>query len=368
MPLSHTALNAAPTTAPQPPRPARRVRRAGVTLTAVAVSASLLAACAGSATTRPDAVAVPDTLASIATINVPAPRPILAPEPRKRPALAVVAQHVTRERTDTVSISSLAANGIPTVAYNAYRNAASSTQGSYPGCGIDWALLAGIGRVESDHGRFAGAVLRSDGTSTPRIIGPALDGRKWDYIPAPSDGIALAGDATYAHALGPMQFIPSTWAMYGADGNGDGTADIFNVNDAALAAAHYLCAAGGTVMTPDGLRRAILAYNHNLTYLAQVTALAAAYRSGARVVDIPMFTVPKPHKPTAQPRHRAASARPAKAVSAAPAPRPTSTAARPKPAASTAPRTGTSAPAPSPTPTPTPTKTCIPLNHLLGLC
>ncbi|MCW2496453.1 lytic murein transglycosylase [Jatrophihabitans sp.] len=185
-------------------------------------------------------------------------------------------------------ISGLASNGIPTVALNAYRVAAARLANVDPSCGIDWALLAGIGREESDHGRFGGAVLHADGTSSPRIIGPALDGKVWDYIAAPANGKALDGDAVYSHALGPMQFIPSTWAEYGVDGNGDGKADIFNINDAALTAARYLCAAGGNLHTHAGQVRAVLAYNHNNQYLAQVLALAAAYRSGVRVTGIPV--------------------------------------------------------------------------------
>ena len=46
-----------------------------------------------------------------------------------------------------------------------------------------------------------------------------------------------------------MQFIPSTWMIYGADGNGDGIKDPFNIFDAALAAANYLCDAGGDLST-----------------------------------------------------------------------------------------------------------------------
>ena len=177
-------------------------------------------------------------------------------------------------------ITGLAANGIPNVALNAYRVAAARMAHDEPSCGIDWAMLAGIGREESDHGRFAGAVLNADGTSTPRIIGPALDGTHSDYIAAPANGYALDGDAKYTHALGPMQFIPQTWASYGVDANGDGKADIFNINDAALGAARYLCAAGGDLRTQSGRVRAVLAYNHNDQYLAQVLALAQAYRSG----------------------------------------------------------------------------------------
>ena len=188
-------------------------------------------------------------------------------------------------------ISGLAANGIPNVALNAYRVAADRMAHAMPMCGIDWALLAGIGREESDHGRFGGAHLNPDGTSTPRIIGPALDGVGTAYIPAPANGLALDGDAKYTHALGPMQFIPQTWAAYGVDANGDGKADIFNINDAALAAARYLCANGGDLRTVAGQVRAILAYNHSNQYLAQVLALSAAYRNGIPVSGIPVGNI-----------------------------------------------------------------------------
>jgi len=207
-----------------------------------------------------------------------APRTVRARHTRKAPATPKV-------------ISGLAANGIPSVALNAYRVAATRMANADPSCGIDWALLAGIGREESDHGQFGGAVLDTDGTSTPRIIGPALDGVHWDYVPAPPDGLQLDGDATYAHALGPMQFIPQTWASYGVDANGDGIADVFNINDAALGAARYLCAAGGDLRTHSGQVAAILAYNHSDAYLAQVLALAAAYRAGIPITGIPVGIV-----------------------------------------------------------------------------
>src|SRR4051812_5491874 len=216
--------------------------------------------------------------------------------PAVAPELPVAADVATRapvqlQRQAPVGhgvISGLAANGIPRVALNAYRVAAARMANVQPGCGIDWSLLAGIGREESDHGRFAGAMLHADGVSTPKIIGPALDGARWDYIPAPANGQQLDGDATFAHALGPMQFIPSTWDLYGTDATGDGKADIFNINDAALGAARYLCAAGGNLRTHDGQVRAVLAYNHNDQYLAQVLALADAYRRGVAITGIPV--------------------------------------------------------------------------------
>jgi hypothetical protein len=85
-----------------------------------------------------------------------------------------------------------------------------------------------------------------------------------------------------------MQFIPSTWARWGADANGDGVADPFNVNDAALAAARYLCAAGGDLRTTAGRTAAVLTYNYSNEYVARVLALAAAYRAGVPVDGIPV--------------------------------------------------------------------------------
>ena len=225
--------------------------------------------------------------AAAAADREPQPRRQAAPAGRK--TLSSKPVHSTQPAPVTKAvITGLAANGIPNVALNAYRVAAARMANVEPSCGIDWALLAGIGREESDHGQFGGAALHADGVSTPPIIGPALDGVHWDYIPVSAQYISLAGDRTFAHALGPMQFIPSTWAAYGADANGDGKADIFNINDAALGAARYLCAAGGNLRTHAGQVAAVLAYNHSDQYLAQVLALAADYRSGVKVSGIPV--------------------------------------------------------------------------------
>ncbi|GAA3165773.1 hypothetical protein GCM10010531_17910 [Blastococcus jejuensis] len=188
--------------------------------------------------------------------------------------------------TPTV-ISGLAANGIPNVALNAYRLSAARMASAKPSCGIDWSLLAGIGRVESNHGRYGGAVLHSDGTATPRILGPALDGVQFAYI-ADSDGGKWDDDTRYDRAMGPMQFIPTTWRAYAIDADGNGETDPFNINDAALAAANYLCTAGGNLRTVAGQRAAVFAYNHSDSYVNQVLALANAYASGIPVADLPI--------------------------------------------------------------------------------
>jgi membrane-bound lytic murein transglycosylase B len=184
--------------------------------------------------------------------------------------------------------SALAADGIPATALLAYRQAADREQLRVPGCGLSWPLLAAIGRVESDHGRFAGAVLHTDGLSAPPVIGIPLDGHGTALI-RDTDGGRLDGDRTYDRAVGPMQFIPSTWAGYGVDADGDGAANPFDIFDAAAAAADYLCAAGGDLTTLEGQRRAVLAYNHSDAYLETVLSLEAVYARGVPGLTVPVL-------------------------------------------------------------------------------
>jgi len=173
-------------------------------------------------------------------------------------------------------VSSLASDGIPVVASLAYHHAADLANQRTLTCAIPWTLLAAIGRVESDHGRFAGSVLLANGVSTPRIIGIALNGVGTGLVLDTDHGI-LDGDPVFDHAVGPMQFIPSTWAYYATDGNGDGVSDPFNIYDAAAGAGKYLCNAGANLRTRSGKIQAVLAYNHSNTYVATVLALEASY-------------------------------------------------------------------------------------------
>jgi membrane-bound lytic murein transglycosylase B len=101
------------------------------------------------------------------------------------------------------SAPQLAADGIPAVALDAYRKAAARVAGTYPGCGLPWPLLAAIGRVESDHGRFAGSQLYTDGTDAPRVIGIPLNGQGTALIRDSDHGL-LDGDTVYDRAVGPM--------------------------------------------------------------------------------------------------------------------------------------------------------------------
>ncbi|WP_455753107.1 lytic murein transglycosylase [Streptomyces coeruleorubidus] len=170
---------------------------------------------------------------------------------------------------------------LPASVFAAYRRAEDRLVREAPGCRLRWQLLAAIGQVES--GQARGGRVASDGTTVAPILGPRLDGVAFALI-RDTDGGAHDGDTAYDRAVGPMQFIPSTWARWGADGNGDGRTDPNNVFDAALAAGRYLCAGGRDLSVPAQLDRAILGYNHSAAYLRTVRAWYAYFLEGHRVV------------------------------------------------------------------------------------
>ncbi|MGQ4601024.1 lytic murein transglycosylase [Nocardia sp. R6R-6] len=168
--------------------------------------------------------------------------------------------------------------GIPEVVLAAYRNAELALESSMPGCGLSWSLLAGIGRVESGHAR--GGRTDAAGTTVAPIFGPALDGT------LPGNEVLRGADGKFVRALGPMQFLPGTWATYAADGNGDGVADPNNVFDAALAAGKYLCSGGADLRDPAQELRAVLRYNHSLAYAGNVLSWSTAYRNGGAPTQV----------------------------------------------------------------------------------
>jgi len=136
--------------------------------------------------------------------------------------------------------SALAVREIPPLYLRLYEQAAVRY-------GLDWTVLAGIGKVECDNGRD------------------------------PDPACTQEGVVNSAGAGGPMQFIASTWARYGVDGDGDGRADRWDPADAIYGAANYLRASGA----PGDYRQAILAYNHAGWYAAEVQEWAARYSSPA---------------------------------------------------------------------------------------
>lgn len=179
----------------------------------------------------------------------------------------------------TLAGASVNGLGIPLATLDAYLRAEAILAGERPQCGLQWWMLAGIGRVESNHGRYGGAQPGLRGDVTPRIIGIALDGSPGIAAIHDSDGGVWDGDTTWDRAVGPMQFIPSTWRGYDSDANGDGKADPNNLYDAAAGAGRYLCSAAGHLGNDAALIRAYLAYNHSDVYAARVLQLARGYQS-----------------------------------------------------------------------------------------
>lgn len=194
--------------------------------------------------------------------------------------------------------------GIPGIALDAYHRATDRLNAEKPSCEMDWTLLAGIGQVESGQGR---GLFDSSGNTIGRILGPRLDGSLPGTAVIPdTDGGRFDGDAEFDRAVGPVQFIPSTWARLGRDGNDDGVADPNNIYDGALAAATLLCGQGGSMADPAARTRAVLAYNNSLAYVANVNAWAHGYAVNAFPLpsDLPEIHRPEPTiEPPEPPEH-----------------------------------------------------------------
>lgn len=135
-----------------------------------------------------------------------------------------------------------ARQGIPANYLALYRDAGRDYR-------VPWQILAGVGSIETDHGRSHASGVRS-------------------------------GVNSFGCCSGPMQFNtrdgpPSTWDRYGVDGNRDGTTDIYDPEDAIPSAANYLRT---LLRHADGnLSQAILGYNHSQTYVNDVLARARHY-------------------------------------------------------------------------------------------
>ena len=209
------------------------------------------------------------------------------------------------ERISAVSADS--AYDVPLVAVNAYQFAAAVMRRSAPSCHLSWTMVAAIGAVESDHGRFGGAEVLTDGTTSPRIVGVPLDGRGSVAKVRDTDHGKFDGDVVWDRAVGPLQFLPSTWAIAGVDADQDGVRNPFDFNDAALATASYLCAGAGDLRVRADARAAVYRYNHSQAYVDAVLSIAAAYdRDGLTIVsDLVLPQIPELTAPHSPPRHRA---------------------------------------------------------------
>ncbi|WP_425245016.1 lytic transglycosylase domain-containing protein [Streptomyces sp. NEAU-NA10] len=303
----------------------RAVRRGRATAIAVAAMAALTASQApGAVTARATQPAPEAPVERVPSVSGDTPYrtelpPLRGPERRE-----------AEKRTAGVAP---VAGALPASVFAAYRRAEEELARTDPGCGLRWQLLAAIGQVES--GQARGGRVAADGTTLTPILGPRLDGDGFAEI-RDTDGGAHDGDTAYDRAVGPMQFIPSTWAVWGADGNGDGRADPNNVHDAALAAGRYLCAGDRDLSQPADLDRAILGYNRSRAYLRTVRAWYEYLLDGHRVVPDAAASPAEP------------SPAPSRTRSATPAPKPSPRSERggasPTPTAPVAP----SSPSPGP--------------------
>jgi membrane-bound lytic murein transglycosylase B len=171
---------------------------------------------------------------------------------------------------------------VPVVAMQAYGYAELVLSTTMPSCRLSWTTLAALGKVESNHGTANGATLTTTGQALPPIIGLPLDGQGGRQRIADTDDGALDGDTVLDRAVGPMQFIPSTWRTAGVDADNDGTKDPHDLDDAALAAANYLCGSGRNLSTPADWWAAILAYNDVRNYADSVFFEANRYGTLSR--------------------------------------------------------------------------------------
>lgn len=289
-----------------------------------------------------------------------APPPPLAEsgQPTAAGTTAITGTTAPGSSASTLPATQAGSVAIPAVVLTAYRRAESAIAVTTPGCHLSWTLLSAIGQVES--GQADNGDVSADGTTLQPILGPLLDG---------SNGSAAIRDASgnWVRAEGPMQFLPSTWAAWGTDGNGDGRADPNNIFDAALAAGHYLCAGSRDLNQSGDLSQAILSYNHSDTYLATVLAWISYYQhngvtaaapvtpTGTTATTAPTTAAAKPSATTGAPTTAPTTARASSSPTTA-APSPSTSAGSGKPSPTPDPSASPSSPT-SATPTPSPSAT-----------
>ena len=252
-----------------------RFQKATALLPLAMLSAAATASLAGvgptTASADPQPVsALPDG-SSVPTQAIEAPASVSRP--------GVVAPGV--EKGDFASaVATASTAGIPAAALAAYQRAETVINAADRSCRISWQLIAAIGRVESDHGRVNGNSLDDEGRAVPGIFGIALDGSDNTQAISDTDAGQYDSDTRWDRAVGPMQFIPSTWSVVGVDGDNDGQRDPQDVDDAALATAVYLCSGADDLSTDAGRRAAVFRYNHSHDYVDLVLSFMDAYLAG----------------------------------------------------------------------------------------
>src|SRR5262245_33964008 len=225
------------------------------------VVAALFSAAGVAAAVEPPAGTLPE-----ADVTLAAPQPVLPQLPADygAPATLTPAPDSTTPAAPPPALTPVVATDteVPARALEAYQRAAAVIGQADPSCHLAWPLLAAIGRVESDHGQSSGSQLAPDGEATPPILGPPLDGALGTARILDTGHGSLDGDTGVDRALGPMQFIPATWAAVAVDADGDGVRDPQDIDDATLGAAVFLCASHDDLATTAGQQAAVLRYNH----------------------------------------------------------------------------------------------------------
>ncbi|MGP4009972.1 C40 family peptidase [Streptomyces sp. 4N124] len=181
---------------------------------------------------------------------------------------------------------------IPPRMLTAYEKAVQQVGKHVPKCqGMRWPILAGIAKAESKHAigrtiaaggdirpKIYGVLLNGSGAGGNTTVFPDTDGGKWD------------GSSRGERAVGPFQFLPSTWERVDADAGGNKTADPHNADDAALGAAIYLCGNGRDLAKRDQLKAAILQYNRSTEYVSNVLGWINQYTAPAKDPDLSNVT------------------------------------------------------------------------------
>ena len=234
-------------------------------LAGVGTSSAVVSAQGGGDDTLPDGSSVPS-------------QAIEAPASVSDPDEAGDGDHDGDNAAEILATSS--ANGIPSSALAAYQRAETVINSADKTCNLTWQLVAAIGRVESNHGRFGGNALDGEGVAQPGIFGLALNGSHATSVIRDTDAGQLDGDSTYDRAVGPMQFIPSTWSVVGVDADNDGQRNPQDIDDAALAAAVYLCSGDNDLSTVAGQRASVYRYNHSTSYVNLVLRIMNNYLAG----------------------------------------------------------------------------------------
>jgi membrane-bound lytic murein transglycosylase B len=213
-------------------------------------------------------------------LGVPIPDGVPPPAGDPVPAVDTHALGRPAEQLRTWAERHAATLNMPVVALESYGYAARVAQVENFKCHLAWTTLAGIGQVESHHGTYGGAAIAPNGDVSPPIRGVRLDGTNGNMEIVADDSIQPDPDPDYARAMGPMQFIPETWRLYGVSARGNTAASPDNFDDAALSAAGYLCWTGKDLATPRGWMNALRAYNHSDQYARTVRDWATAYAAG----------------------------------------------------------------------------------------